>query len=103
VKIVTNENFLTLIESAVALVDFWAEWCGPCRMLEPIIEELSVELAPAVTVCKCNVDDCPTIAKNFNIRSIPTLILFKDGKAVDVSTGVLSKAAIRKWLEEKSS
>ncbi|MDR2077891.1 MAG: thioredoxin [Rickettsiales bacterium] len=102
-KIANAKNFKSLTEVGVVLVDFWAKWCGPCRMLGPVIEELSEELAGKVEVCKCNVDDCPEIAGNFNIRSVPTLILFNNGKVVDTSTGVLSKAVIKKWIEAKIS
>jgi thioredoxin 1 len=98
---VNGENFEGSIETGVALVDFWAEWCGPCRMLGPIIEELGAELAGRVRIYKCNVDDCPDLAGKFNVRSIPTLILFRDGEVVDTSVGALSKAAIGSWLESK--
>jgi thioredoxin 1 len=103
VKIATEENFEILTRVGSVLVDFWAEWCGPCRMLGPVVEELDEELAGEVEVCKCNVDDCPGIAKSFNIRSIPTLIIFKDGRAVGTSTGVLSRATIKKWIETSLS
>lgn len=101
-KIANNENFKSIIDSdRPVLVDFWAEWCGPCRMLLPIMEELSAEMADKIDICKCNVDDCPSIANSFNIRSIPTLIMFKNGEILDITQGAASKAVIKKWIESK--
>lgn len=97
-----NENsFNEHIESKekIALVDFWAPWCGPCRQLAPTLEEVASEYASKVVVGKVNVDDFPDIAGKFNIRGIPTMILFKEGKAVDTKVGALSKAAILTWIE----
>ena len=101
-KILGNDTFKESIKSEKpVLVDFWAEWCGPCRMLIPVMEELSEELKSSVDICKCNVDDCPDIAASFNIRSIPTLILFKNGEIVDISNGAASKATVKQWIESK--
>lgn len=99
-KIANNDNFKTLISNdKLVMIDFWAEWCGPCRMLLPIIEELDQEMADKVDIYKCNVDECPDIASSFNIRSIPTLILFKNGDIVDISNGAASKATVKQWIE----
>ena len=101
-KIVNNDNFKDVIASSKPiLVDFWAEWCGPCRMLLPIIEELSEEMSEKVDIYKCNVDECPDIASSFNIRSIPTLILFKNSDILDISNGAASKNTVKQWIESK--
>lgn len=76
------------------LVDFWASWCGPCRMIGPVVEALAVELAGKVKVAKVNVDENPHLCTQFNIRSIPTLFIFKNGKLVDGLAGAASKTVI---------
>lgn len=89
-----------LKSSEPVLVDFWAEWCGPCRAIAPVLEELSDELAGKVKIVKLNVDENPGIAAQYGIRSIPTMIVFKDGQAADMKIGAgTPKAGLTKWLE----
>lgn len=81
------------------VVDFWAEWCGPCRAISPVLEELSTELAGKVKIVKLNVDENPTTMTKYNVRSIPTMILFKDGEPADMKIGAgTPKAGLSKWL-----
>jgi thioredoxin 1 len=99
IKQITDENFGAEIESSegLAIVDFWAEWCGPCRMVGPIIAELAEEYAGKVTVGKLNVDENRVSAGRFSVRSIPSILYFKDGELVDAVVGAYPK----KYLEEK--
>jgi len=97
----TDESFESevLKSPTPVLVDFWAPWCGPCRMLSPLIEELAKEYEGKVRVAKLNTDDHPESASRFNISAIPTLLLFKNGKVEQQMVGVHSKADIRKALD----
>jgi len=97
-KILTDSNFKDEIASGLVLVDFWAPWCAPCRMLGPIIEEVANEVE-GVTVGKLNVDENPMVAGQFQIMSIPTVMLFKDGKAVETIVGLRPKDAYLQAVE----
>lgn len=94
-KVATNANFADILQDdKLVIVDFWAVWCGPCRMLSPIVDEIAEEMADKVTVVKCNVDDCEDIAMQYRIMSIPTLIFFKNGEIVDKTVGAMPKSAL---------
>lgn len=82
------------------LLDFWAEWCGPCRMLLPVVEELAVEMADKIVVAKMNVDQNQQTPAKFGVRGIPTLLLFKDGQLKQTRVGGLPKADLKKWIED---
>ena len=103
VVIVTDSEFdSTVLQSERPVVlDFWAEWCQPCKMLAPTIEEIAGEYEDKVKVGKLNVDDNPNTATKYGIRGIPTLLFFKDGKVVQQVTGVKSKAEIKKIIDEE--
>jgi thioredoxin 1 len=91
----TKDNFQASIAEGVTLVDFWAPWCGPCKMQLPIVEELSAELGDQAKIGKINVDNEPELASQFGVMSIPTLILFKDGQPVDKMVGLQPKEALK--------
>lgn len=96
----SEEEFNNLIEDGVTLVDFFAVWCGPCKMLAPIIEEVAEEYEGKVKVCKVDVDEVDSLAYKYGIRSIPTLMYFKDGKVKDVVVGFQDKTSIINNLQK---
>ncbi len=89
-----EENFESVVNEGVSLVDFWAPWCGPCRMIAPIIDELATDFDGKAKICKVNSDEETNLALNFGIRSIPTILFMKDGKVVDTIIGATSKQSL---------
>src|SRR5882672_2259766 len=102
-KAVTDISFESdvLKSSAPVLVDFWAEWCGPCKMIGPILEEIATEMQGKVTVAKMNLDENPMTPSKYGIRSIPTLMLFKGGQLAATKVGAVPKQALKAWLKEQ--
>lgn len=97
----TQDNFQQEISNGIVLVDFWAEWCGPCKVMAPVLNEVADETKNTSThVAKLNVDDFPSLAKQYNVETIPTLIIFKDGKEQDRFVGLKTKGSILKELEK---
>lgn len=97
---VTDDSFDrdVLKSKQPVLVDFWAEWCGPCKMIAPALEEIAGEYKDRLTVAKVNIDDNPMVPNNYAVRGIPTLILFKDGKPAATKVGALPKSQLKDWV-----
>ena len=98
---VNDENFDTevLKSSKPIVVDIWAEWCGPCKMIGPILEEISDEMSNEVTIAKHNIDEEPNTPTKYGVRGIPTMMLFKEGRLIDQKVGTLPKSSINEWID----
>ena len=97
----TDENFAETIKSdKPVLVDFWASWCAPCKMIAPILEEISTEFSEKVTIAKLDVDENPETPSRYQIRGIPTMILFNNGSIVDTKVGASSKKDLTDWINQ---
>lgn len=101
----TDSNFQAeaLDKKGVTVIDFWAEWCGPCRMIGPLIEEVSQEYQGKALVGKLNVDHNPSVSSKYSIRSIPTILILKDGEVVDKHVGVITKSALTQKINSALS
>jgi len=99
---VTDESFErdVLQSSTPVLVDFWAEWCGPCKQIAPALDQISEELAGAVTIAKVNIEESPGVPSRYGVRGIPTLMLFRDGQMASMKVGAMPKQKILEWLHE---
>ena len=97
-----DENFeKDVINSSIpTLVDFWAEWCGPCKQIGPVLEEISDEMKDKIKIIKLNIDENPETPQKYGVRGIPTLMLFIDGKLYDSKIGAMSKTSLNEWLEQ---
>ena len=95
----TKDNFDSVTAEGLVLIDFWATWCGPCRMIAPIVDEMAEKYADQVIIGKCNVDESSDLPMKYGIRNIPTLLFFKNGELVDKSVGALSKPEIEEKIK----
>ncbi|MBD3320864.1 MAG: thioredoxin [Chitinivibrionales bacterium] len=98
---ITDANYADITSEGIALIDFWAPWCGPCKMQGPIIESIAEEYKDSITAGKCNVDENPNTAASLGIQSIPTVILYKDGKMAEKFVGVTSEDVLKGRIDEE--
>lgn len=102
-EVITDTDFETLVKDSKTpvLVDFFATWCGPCRQLTPVLEELSTEFQDKIKIVKMDIDESPNTPNQFGVRGIPTLMVFKDGKLADAKVGAFPKSALVDWINEQ--
>lgn len=98
---VTDSTLSSEVQDGITLVDFWAPWCGPCKMLGPVLEELEAEFAPRIKIAKLNIDENNITASQLGIMSIPTMVLYKDGQPVEKIVGYQPKEVLKEYLTEK--
>ncbi len=98
IKMLNDDNFAQEIANGITLVDFFAEWCGPCKMLAPIIEQLSNEVPEGTKICKLNIDEAEKTTALYRVMSVPTIMIFRDGQFVDIKVGLTSKADLMNML-----
>ena len=100
-KKINEQEFVEITSNKTVLVDFFATWCGPCKMLSPVLDELSSEYEGKLEFVKVDVDECPNVAQKFGIMSIPTVMIFKEGKVISSFMGYQPKASVQKFIEKK--
>ncbi|MDR2697999.1 MAG: thioredoxin [Holophagales bacterium] len=100
IKHITDAEFQATIASGITVIDFWATWCGPCKAIAPLLEELAEEYGDKVKIVKINIDENQVVAGQFGVMSIPTLILFKDGQKVAQKVGASAKAALKTFVDQ---
>lgn len=104
-KVIKDNEFETEVKNAQTpvLVDFYAEWCGPCRQLSPVLEEISREMGDKIKILKMNIDDSPDTPTSFGVRGVPTMMMFKDGQLVATKVGTMTKSKLTEWINTQTA